>query len=432
MLIQFTVGNYLSFKEPITLSMTATDERAKFKKLDENNVFKIDDELSLLKSAAVYGANASGKSNLVKAMAFMRWFVVNSSKQTLLTDLIDVEEFRFSTETEGKPSFFEIVFILGGRIYRYGFEADRKEVVSEWLFHIPKVKEYKLFKRNGDKIEMSNIFKKEGNLVADRTRRNALFLSVNAHFEGKISTKIFRWFESDLNVISGIYSDIYKDLTIEYFSQYKNDILELIKKFDLGIDDIRIDKDIWKIPADNLSKSMPESFRKLLLDSEIQTDNIQTFHKKYDSEGKAVSQAILDFDKNESEGTKKLFALAVPILDTLKNGEVLVVDELDARFHPLMTRTIIYLFNSKKTNPYNAQLIFMTHDTNLLSNKIFRRDQIWFVEKNKGDASDLYSLVEFKVDNNADFENDYIKGKYGAIPFIGNFIQLFGNKNGSK
>jgi AAA15 family ATPase/GTPase len=127
-----------------------------------------------------------------------------------------------------------------------------------------------------------------------------------------------------------------------------------------------------------------------------------------------------------------VFALAVPILDTLKNGEVLVVDELDARFHPLMTRTIIDLFNSNDTNPHNAQLIFMTHDTNLLNKIVFRRDQIWFLEKNKEGVSDLYSLVEFKVDKNSDFENDYIKGKYGAIPFIGNFIQLFGDKNGSK
>ncbi|MDY6804632.1 MAG: ATP-binding protein [Cyanobacteriota bacterium] len=431
MLIQFTVGNYLSFKEPVTLSMTATDERAKFEKLNEDNVFKIDDELSLLKSAAVYGANASGKSNLVKAMAFMRWFVLNSSRQTQVNDLINVEEFRLSTETEGKPSFFEIIFILEGRVYRYGFEVDKRRVVSEWLFHVPKVKESNLFKRNGNEIKMKKVFK-EGNLIADKTRNNALFLSVNAQFNGEISTKIFLWFESKFNVVSGIYTDIYKDLTIEYFSDKKNDILELINKFDLGIDDIKIDIDTWKVSADNLPNSMPEDVIKFILDSEIQTDNIQTFHKKYDSEGEEVSLAILDFDENESEGTKKLFALAVPILDTLKNGEVLAIDELDARFHPLMTRTIIDLFNSKDTNPYNAQLIFMTHDTNLLSNTIFRRDQIWFVEKNKEGVSDLYSLVEFKVDNNADFENDYIKGKYGAIPFIGNFIKLFGEKNGSK
>lgn len=425
MLIQFTVGNYLSFKEPVTLSMMATDERAKFEKLDKNNVFKIDDELSLLKSAAVYGANASGKSNFVKAMAFMRWFIINSSKNTQVTDLIDVEEFRLSTETEGKPSFFEIVCILDGRIYRYGFEVDKKRVISEWLFHVPKVKESQLFNRNGNDIEMTKIFK-EGNLIVDKTRINALFLSVNAQFNGKISTKILRWFESNLNVISGIHSDVYKNLTIEYFQirQYTNEILKLIQKLDLGIDDIKIDT--RKVSADTLPNFIPEDFRQFILNSEMQANNIQTFHKKYDSEGNVVSPAILDFDENESEGTKKLFAFAVPILDTLKNGEVLVIDELDARLHPLMTRTIIDLFNSNDTNPHNAQLIFMTHDTNLLNKTIFRRDQIWFVEKNRQGASDLYSLVEFKVDKNSDFENDYIKGKYGAIPFIGNFIQLFG------
>ncbi len=402
MLIEFTVGNYLSFKEPVTLSMTATDERAKFEKLNENNVFKIDDELSLLKSAAVYGANASGKSNFVKAMGFMRWFIVNSSKNTQIGESIDVEEFRLSTETEGKPSFFEIVFILEGRIYRYGFEVDKKRVISEWLFHVPKVKESKLFNRNGNEIEMTNIFK-EGNLIADKTRSNALFLSVNAQFNGKISTKILGWFESNFKVIFGLHTDAYRPIAIQYFSKYKNKILKLIQKLDLGIDDIKLVE-----------------------------GNLITFHKKYDREGNVVSPAILDFDENESEGTKKLFDLAVPILDTLKNGEVLVIDELDARLHPLMTRTIIDLFNSNDTNPHNAQLIFMTHDTNLLNKIVFRRDQIWFVEKNEEGVSDLYSLVEFKVDNDSNFEDDYIKGKYGAIPFIGNFIQLFGDKNGSK
>ncbi|NEP44571.1 MAG: ATP-binding protein, partial [Okeania sp. SIO2H7] len=369
--------------------------------------------------SAVYGANASGKSNFVKAMGFMRWFVLNSSKETQVTDLIDVEEFRLSTETEDQPSFFEIVFILEERVYRYGFELDKKQVVSEWLFHVPKVKQSQIFNRNGNEIEMTKVFK-EGHLIVDKTRKNALFLSVNAQFNGKISTKILRWFESDLNVISGIHSDIYKDLTIEYFeiSQYKNDILKLIKKLDLGIDDIIIDRN-------------PNFFDDLDF-STIPTDNIQTFHKKYDGKGNVVSQAILNFDRSESEGTKKLFAFAVPILDTLKNGEVLVIDELDARLHPLMTRTIINLFNSKETNPHNAQLIFMTHDTNLLSNKVFRRDQIWFVEKNRQGASDLYSLVEFKIENDASFETDYIKGKYGAIPFIGDLTQLFGKKNGSK
>ncbi|NET44094.1 ATP/GTP-binding protein [Okeania sp. SIO2B3] len=431
MLIQFSVGNYLSFKKNVTLSMVATEVTAQNNSVDENNIFQVDDELNLLKSCAVYGANASGKSNLIKALDFMRRFVLNSSKETQIEDAINIEEFRLSTATEGKPSFFEIVFILDHKLYRYGFEVDKKQVVSEWLFYVPKVRETRLFERDENGIEMTNVFSENqyfGKLIADKTRNNALFLSVNAQFNSKISTSILRWFR-DLNIISGLHSNFYQQVTVEYFkdSKYKNEIIQLIKEWDLGIDDIKIETK--KVLQEQLPNFISEEFRKFMLDSGALTDDIQSFHKKYNSEGKVESLEVFDFEKNESEGTKKLFAFAVPILDTLKNGEILIIDELDARLHPIITRAIIDLFNSKKTNPKNAQLIFTTHDTNLLSNKIFRRDQIWFTEKNRQGATDLYSLVEYKVPNDATFESDYIKGKYGAIPFLDNFTELF-EKNG--
>lgn len=427
MLIEFSVGNYLSFKETVTLSLVATEMNATNESVNENNVFNVDDELSLLKSAAVYGANASGKSNLIKAIGFMRWFVLNSSKATQIEEAINVEEFKLSTETEGKPSYFEIVFILDSKLYRYGFEVDKKQVVAEWLFHKPNVRETRLFERNEDSISITKVFK-EGELIDDKTRNNALFLSVNAQFNGKISTSILRWF-INLNVISGLHSDFYQQVTIEYFqdSKYKNEIIQLIRKWDLGIDDIKIDTK--NLLLEQLPNSIPEEFRKFMQNSELQTNDIQTFHKKYNAQGKVESLEVFDLEENESEGTKKLFAFAVPILDTLRNGEILIIDELDARLHPIMTRAIIDLFNSNQTNPKNAQLIFTTHDTNLLSNKIFRRDQIWFTEKNRQGATDLYSLVEYKVRNDASFESDYIKGKYGAIPFLGDVTELF-EKNG--
>jgi len=141
-----------------------------------------------------------------------------------------------------------------------------------------------------------------------------------------------------------------------------------------------------------------------------------------------IELEIFDMDNHESDGTKKIFALSAPILDTLQRGEVLVIDELDARLHPLMTRNIIELFNSQKTNPKNAQLIFTTHDINLLSHKFLRRDQIWFTEKNHQGATDLYSLVEFAdINNNNTLEKDYIQGRYGAIPFIGDLSTIIGN-----
>lgn len=432
MLIEFSVGNYLSFKETVTLSMVATNVTAKNKSVDENNVFHVDEELSLLKSAAVYGANASGKSNLIEAMGFMRWFVLNSSKETQIEDAINVQEFKLSTETDGKPSLFEIVFILEDKLYRYGFEVDEKQVVSEWLYYVPQVRESKLFERNKNGIKMTKVFK-EGELISDKTRNNALFLSVNAQFNGKISTSIFRWF-IDLNIISGLHSKFYEKVTVEYFedSEYKNEIIQLIRKWDLGIDDIKINTKDVLLEEDSFRENSiiySEEFRRFMFDAGVPTDEIQTLHKKYDSKGKIVSEVVFDFEENESEGTKKLFAFAVPILDTLRNGEILIIDELDARLHPIITRAIIELFNSKQTNPHNAQLIFTTHDTNLLSNKIFRRDQIWFTEKNRQGATDLYSLVQYKVRNDASFESDYIKGRYGAIPFLGDLTELF-EKNG--
>lgn len=424
MLIEFSVGNYRSFKEIVTFSMVASKD----KKLDENNVFKIDDELSLLKSAAVYGANAAGKSNLVAAIGFMCWFVLNSSKGTQVTEPIDVERFRLSTETAGEPSFFEIVFRLDGKTYRYGFEVDTQQVVSEWLFYVPKTREAKLFERNSDIFKVLKAFK-EGKEITDKTRKNALFLSVVAQFNGEVAQKILLWFSQNLNIISGMHNNLYRRYTVEYFenSKYRDDILKFVKKLDLAIDDIQIEN--TSITEESL-QSLPEELRNLILRSqETSLKAIKTFHRKYDAEGKPTSLEVFDIDSHESEGTKKLFAFAGPILDTLRNGTVLLIDEFDANFHPLITCSIISLFNSNETNPQNAQLIFMTHDTNLLSNKIFRRDQIWFTEKDKQGATHLYSLVEFRVRNDASFESDYIRGKYGAIPFIGDLRRLIGKPN---
>ncbi|CCQ60494.1 hypothetical protein CWATWH0401_2299 [Crocosphaera watsonii WH 0401] len=167
----------------------------------------------------------------------------------------------------------------------------------------------------------------------------------------------------------------------------------------------------------------------ILRDSGGKGTLITTKHRKFDSENKFISTETFDFTEDESEGTQKAFALAGPLFDTLKNSQTLVIDEFDARLHPLISRTIIELFNSNETNPNNGQLIVMTHDTNLLSPKLFRRDQIWFTEKDRYGASDLYSLVEYKISDDAAFENDYIKGRYGAIPYIGDLTTLI-NSNG--
>ncbi|MBD2454680.1 ATP-binding protein [Nostoc sp. FACHB-87] len=429
MLIEFSVGNYRSFKDKVTFSMVAANIVAKDKQLDDNNIFAVDDELKLLKSAAIYGANASGKSNLAKAMNFMKWFMINSSKETQSTEKIRVEPFRLSTETETQPSLFEIVFLLNNKKYRYGFEANQERVVSEWLFYVPNKRETRLFERvnngNTDKINLSKTFKGEG--IHPKTRRNALFLSVAAQFNVKIAEKILYWLTRELQIISGLNDKLYLNYTLSRLSEMidndETEVFRLIKKLDLGIQEIIVEEKNKELRQAFSRENFPvQDIPKLDL-------IIKTLHTKFDKQGNYVSAELFDLNHQESEGTKKIVAIAGHLVDTLKDGKTLIFDEFDARLHPLISKAIVTLFNSNETNYHNAQLIFMTHDTNLLTNKLFRRDQIWFTEKNKYGATDLYSLVEYKIRNDASFESDYIKGRYGAIPFIGDLSQIFGESH---
>jgi hypothetical protein len=355
---------------------------------------------------------------------------MNSAKLQI-TDKIDVEPFRLSTETVDKPSFFEIVFQLKNKTYRYGFEATQKRVVSEWLFCTPRSRETKIFNRQGDKIEYSQNIE-QGNILRGLTKKNTLFLSLAAQFNNSLAVEIVSWF-SHLGVVSGLDVELLKAITLEYLSDRQDliyDVTKLIKKLDLSIDNLNLETETRKISLDSLPQDLPDVVRNIISHSsgEIKSATIKTYHQKYDSTGKMIELEIFDMDNHESDGTKKIFALSAPILDTLQRGEVLVIDELDARLHPLMTRNIIELFNSQKTNPKNAQLIFTTHDINLLSYKFLRRDQIWFTEKNHQGATDLYSLVEFAdINNNNTLEKDYIQGRYGAIPFIGDLSTIIGN-----
>ena len=430
MFIEFNVGNYRSFKDRVTFSMVAANIKSRVAAIDNNNVFKTAHDLSLLTSAAIYGANASGKSNFISAIRFMRQFVLNSSRETQANDMIDVEGFRLNSEMEGKTSFFEIVFIMDNTRYRYGFEVTSQRVVAEWLYYVPTTREAKLFDRHLDTIKSTIAFK-ESRGLSSKTRSNALFLSVVAQFNGEISKAVLRWFKN-LNVSLGLndMGDRFQALHQFENSKFNENIVKFIKKLDLGIDSITLEKSKVNLsPTDD----MPEDLKKILEvlgNSNAEQTTIQTHHRKFGPNGDPIAFETFDLDEHESEGTKKLFALAHPLLSALRNGRVIVIDELDARLHPLITCEIISLFNSQETNPKNAQLIFTTHDTNLLNNRIFRRDQIWFAEKTKQGATHLYSLVEYKIKggsavrNDASFEKDYIEGRYGAIPFIGDFRRL--------
>jgi AAA15 family ATPase/GTPase len=440
MLIQFSVGNFRSFKERATLSMVAANTNARDPLINQNNTITVNDNLTLLTSTAIYGANASGKSNLVRAFAFMRQLVLSSAKESQAGEPLGAEPFRLSTETENEPSFFEVVFLVGDIQYRYGFEVNFNQVVSEWLFSVPSTKEATLFVREADDIKPSPKFFKEGKELEKKTRSNALFLSVVAQFNGEVSSSILKWFRR-VGIVSGLDDTFYRAYTIKQVidGKHKDEIIQLVKGLDIDINDIegmKLDNSQVQLPS-NMPEEIRSLFLKSLQDKELLT--VQTKHPKLNAQGEPVGSVVFDMDANESHGTQKAFYLAGPILDVLSQGRVLIIDEMEARLHPLVTRELIRLFNSIELNPKRAQLIFTTHDTNLLSNKFFRRDQIWFVEKDNFCASHLYSLAEIKLDkskvrNDASYEDDYLKGRYGAIPFLGGVkkIGLEGGKDNAE
>jgi len=419
MLVEFTVNNYKSIKDTMKFSMLTSSK-------DEGNYFPIR-TYNLSRSSIVYGANASGKSNFLKAMAFMGRFVLNKYKILQSVDTLPYDPFKLCDDTENSSSSFEIVFFINEIKYRYGFEMDNKKVYSEWLFADEKGKESKLFFRDTEEKEYVNPNKfKEGHIFFDKKEEkikvsdNQLFIWKCDQDDGKISKKILQWF-NQFNMINGVENKGYINFTMEKMENdlFKNEIVKLVKTADIGIEDIDVEEE--EIPLEVL-EFLPDTLKDKLINDEAKAIKLNTVHNKFDRDGNVIGKTIFELNKEESIGTRKFFDMSAPILDTLKNGKVLIIDELDASLHPILTQYLIKLFHNEDVNTKKAQLIFATHDTNLLNRNLFRRDQIWLTEKNKYGATDLYSLAELKnVRKKEDFESQYIQGKYGAIPYLGEF-----------
>jgi len=431
MIIQeFSFGNFRSFKDIQTLNLASAKIKSKYESIDENNIItdpKYKDT-SFLKSKAIYGANACGKSNIVKALVTFIKIIRQSVKDEKVLNLVDT--FKLSTETDNKPSFFQLIFWIDSVRYRYGFEIDDKKIYAEWLFGKSGERELTYFIRDDQKIikidktnfsEGYKLISLFDNNTSDNEifRDNSLFLSSIASLGfGKLSKLLIDNIVS-ISIINGLghnglFSYASDSLNDENKKKY---ILDFLKYGDTGIEDL----DTFDIPLENSSKksesgnNSPENDKKRRLTI--------SKRKKYDKNLEFLENQYFPFSIMESEGTLKLFELSPFIFKALKENSPLIIDEFDARFHPLLTKKIIKLFNSNKN--LSSQLIFTTHDTNLLSADLLRRDQIEFVEKDKYGASHLYSLVKFKgIRNTASFEKDYINGKYGAIPFLGDFEKL--------
>ena len=400
MILEFCATNFLSIKDELKLSFVST--QLKESSAEPNDLYDLSDTgISLVRSAIIYGANASGKSNVLKAFAFYKRFITDSFKDSQAGEVIDVENFRLNATTIDEPTSLEATFTDGEYIYRYGFEVDSQKVQMEWLYRRAckkRAKEVELFYREDGVTSVHPKSQLLQELVNKKmVRSNALLLSTAAQFNETTAVSILRWL-SDTQVLFCSEDEVLWQNAIKYLDDEK--LRERITAFaryaDLGIENItKID------------------------------NRIVSRHRQYDDEGREVNNIAFSFNRNESEGTIKYFSLAYPIIDALDNGKRVVIDELDSRLHPLLVKRIVALFNDARTNPKGAQLLFTAHDTYLLSAGLFRRDQVWFTQKDNFGATELYSLAEYKVRSTSPFERDYLLGKYGATPLIGDMESIF-------
>lgn len=429
MLLQFTVKNYKVFGDEIKLSMIASADKTT---REQENIISLPQfGLRVLKSAVIYGANASGKSKLIDAMKFVEKFILTSA-ETQSSREIDTVPFLLTTTTENAPSLFEIVFILDNEMYRYGFEVTKEKIVSEWLFHRPKTKEKQLFYRQEQEFEIHNSFKVSDLIEKKRIKTNTLLLSKADMENDPLATKIILFVRKQIYILSGLNEGGYMGFTISELKKEnkKKEILNLLKSADIGIEDVEPSL----LNIEDLPLKMSLQLKKMIIkladedledkDSDI-ISGVYTFHNKFDENKNIIDFVRFSMEEDESMGTQKYFALLGPILNTLSEGKTLFIDELDAKLHPNLVYKILEIFNSKTGNPNNAQLIFNTHNTNFLNRSIFRRDQIWFVEKNRYGSANLYSLSDIKgVRKDDTFEEKYTEGRYGAIPYLADFDKM--------
>lgn len=415
MLIEFCVANFRSIREKQTLSLV----KAHGDELAATNIAKVTavQKFELLRSAAIYGPNAGGKSNLLLAMRTMQRIVIESATRQRGDDL-PVTPFRLSDSTVGAPSEFEATFIVDGVRYQYGFASTDKRIHEEWLIAYPKGRAQHWFSRLWNSTDQEYQWHLGTQLAGEKllwkntTRENALFLSTAVQLNSRQLQPIYDWFKTYLHTtdVDGWAPGFSASLCE---GEEKKKILSFLKGADIDIDDILIEKE----PFDpkSLPEEMPDSVRQEIITrfKDKHFIEINTVHKS--SEGKDITFDIDD----ESDGTQKLFAFAGPWIDSLANGYVLFIDELNNSLHPKLVEYLVRLFHSNKTNPLNAQLIFTTHETSILNQNLFRRDQVWFCERGNDKSTTLTPLTDFKPRKGREnLEAAYLSGRYGALPYV--------------
>lgn len=427
MLLEFRVTNYRSIGEEQILSLVPSNRQREY----SNNIIS-EDKYSSLNAIAIYGANGSGKSNLLKALKDMYDIILTSVRKPS-TSKLRYDPFLLREGFHKTDTSFEIVFITNNSRYRYGFSYNQDKISREWLFRKITGRETKLFERVDDVIDVGSGIKSSAKIIdlaINATRDNTLFLSVCDMLNIEEAKTILKWLSKlniiNLNIINGQQSNRDKYQTMKLLSNqnYADKIKNYIKSICLNIQDIEVKQ--YDTGLMLMSNKIP-----------LTTTKILAHHTIYDSNANPTNRTQKwDWDERESSGSQQALHLSGPILKTLINGDILVIDEIEAFLHPIMTLNIIEIFTNPETNPKKAQIIFATHDTNLLSYAKLRRDQIYFTEKNKWESTELFSLSDFKYYGekngktiseserpDVNIEKRYIEGRYGAIPILGEFNQ---------
>ena len=417
MLIEFRVTNFRSFREEQVFSMAAGN----LKEHAESNTFLsgLKGFGAFLRSSAIYGPNAAGKTNLLLALRFMQQLVLASAAKDS-TAPNPYTPHKFSSETRDAPSEFQITFAEQNMRYEYGFFISRTRIEKEWLIEYVNPRGRLMFQRDYNtrqskyEWKFSSFFKGQRALWSDATRPDALFLSTAIQLNSTQLLPVFEWFQKRLVVIVGV-TTMNPTLTFNILKEAhgKGKLLPFLKEADLGIADLSIKRE--SVPSGGVIFGGGANMLFEQLPGQLTPNLMKVTMSHWDAEKK--EQIELDF-ADESHGTQTLFRTAGAWLNVLEKGEVFFVDEIDASLHPLLTQYLIQKFHSSETNPQNAQLIFSAHNTSLLSKDILRRDQVWFVEKDRNGASKIYPLTDFQPRNDEALERGYLRGRYGALPIL--------------
>lgn len=409
--VRLRIENFRSIRDEQTLSAVASGvaEQA-------DVLLPLRNGPSVLPVVAIYGANASGKSTVIHALDFLRTAIGRSQRSWNPDGGIPREPFLLDTESRTRPSLFEAEVVIRGTRIVYGFVVDSERVLEEWLFAYPNKRKQEWFVRDNDDFKFGREFPGENAAIQRLTRPNSLFLSAAAQNNHERISPIAAWFTSRVRLVSSENREWHQRRTIDALLKRgdEHSVLRLMRMADIGVDEIQASRqelsDDIKAALIRLAEG-DEAFMKKVTEDPF-TSQIALRHTTGDGAG-----IFLPFDR-ESAGTRALFALAGPISRAITGGGVLLVDEIDSSLHPLIALELVRVFQQPETNPRRAQLIFNTHDTNLLDCSLLRRDQIWFTEKDRSGSTALYSLTDYHPRRDENVKRGYLQGRYGAVPFL--------------